>query len=107
MVVPPPADLPAFERIAIDAAASRPMRVSVQLVRNQNGHWSRWQRSIYLDQTRRTVSIAFADMRPGPPEVEGTVPLAAIDALVILIDTNNTQPGTSGEVAFNRIAYQR
>lgn len=104
--MPAPSDLSRYDRITFDAAASRPARLAVQLIRNDGARWSRWQRSVYLDRTPRTVSIFFDDMRPAAPEA-GPVPLASIHALVFQIDTNNTRPGTSGEIIFNRVAYQR
>jgi hypothetical protein len=104
--MPVPGDLSRYDRITFDGSASRPLRMVVQFVRNDGGRWSRWQRSVYLDSTPRTVSIFFDDLRPAAPEAE-PVPLSSIHALVFQIDTNNTPPGTDGEIIFNRIAYQR
>ena len=101
-----PPDLALHDRLTIEGAATAPMRVEVQLVRDDGGIWSRWRRSVYLDQDPRTVTISFEDMKPAVP-ASGPPPLTSIQALVFLIDTNNTQPGTSGEIVFNRVAYQR
>jgi hypothetical protein len=103
---PVPGDLARHDRITFAATASRPLRIVVQFIRNDDGRWSRWQRSVYLDDAPRTISIFFGDMRPATPAT-GPVPLSSVDALVFQIDTNNTEPGTDGEIIFDRIAYQR
>jgi hypothetical protein len=101
-----PPDFSAYDQLTFDAAAAAPMRVEVQLVRDDGGTWSRWRRSVYLEREPRTVTIPFDDMTPAAPAA-GAPPLATIQALVFLVDTNNTKPGTSGEIVFNRIAFQR
>jgi hypothetical protein len=101
-----PSDLDRYDRLTIEASASAPMRVEIQLMRDDGGFWSRWRRSLYLDPEPRDITISFEDMRPADPAT-GPPPLAAIQALVLLVDTNNTLPGTSGEIIFNRIAFQR
>ena len=101
-----PPEFARYDRVTFEAAASAPMRVEVQLVRDDAGTWVRWRRSVYLDRTSRTITLPFADMTPAAPAA-GPAPLASIQALVFLVDTNNTQPGTTGEIVFNRIAFQR
>ena len=51
-------------RFSFRAHASRPVRISVQ-ARCDDGSAAaqRWVRSVYLDQTPREVTVAFADMR--------------------------------------------
>jgi hypothetical protein len=101
-----PPDLARYDRLIIEASAAAPMRVEIQLVRDDGGIWSRWRRSVYLDREPRTVTVSFDEMRPADPAT-GAPPLASIQALVFLVDSNNTQPGTKGEIVFNRVAYQR
>ncbi len=95
-----------YDRVTIRARASRPLRISVQLRASSRHDSQRWQRSVYLDATARTVTIFLDDVNPMEGAV-GRAPLARIDALLFVIDTNNTAPGTSGEIAFSQIAYQR
>lgn len=101
-----PPDLAGYDRLAIEASASSPMRVEVQLVRDDGGIWSRWRRSVYLDREPRSITIFFDEMRPAAPAT-GPPPLTSIQALLFLVDTNNTQPGTGGEIIFKRVAFQR
>jgi hypothetical protein len=44
-------------------------------------------------------------MRPAPGAVAGPAPLASIGALMFVIDTRNTKPGTSGEITLSEMAY--
>jgi hypothetical protein len=95
------------DRITLRASASRPLRLSVELRASGNDDPPRWQRSVYLDRTPRTVTILFSDLRPVAGNAAGPVPLASIGALLLAIDANNTMPGTSGEIAFSEIACER
>jgi hypothetical protein len=114
LLAPVPPDLSQYDRLMVDAEASGPMRVTIQLVRDNSGSWSTWRRSVYLDSVPRTMTIFFDDLTPGPLRLRsgqaassGQPPLADIDALVFGVDTANTRPGSSGEIIFNRVAFQR
>jgi len=61
-LVMPAGEIAGHDRIAFTAAASRPMRVSVQL-RVAEAGGERWQRSVYLDETARGVVVPFEEMR--------------------------------------------
>jgi hypothetical protein len=82
----------------VTANSPRPMRLSVQ-VRIPEGGGLRWQRSIYLDGSRREPAvIALRDMKaieapPGTP-----LDLSRVDTLLFVVDTVNAKPGSSGEV---------
>ena len=95
------------DRITLRASASRPLRLSVELRASGDADPPRWQRSVYLDRTPRTVTILFSDLRPIARNAAGPVPLPSIEALMLAIDANNTMPGTSGEIVFSEIAYER
>jgi hypothetical protein len=99
-------DLPRHDRITLRASASRPLRLSVELRAAGQDDPPRWQRSVYLDRTPRTVTILFSDFRPVDRPLAGPVPLSSIGALLLAIDANNTLPGTSGEIVFSEIAYE-
>jgi hypothetical protein len=101
-----PPEFARYDRLTFEASAAAPMRVEVHLVRDDGGTWMRWRRSVYLDRGSRTITLPFAEMKPAAPAT-GAPPLAFIQALVFLVDTNNTQPGTTGEIVFNGIAFQR
>jgi hypothetical protein len=66
----------------------------------------RWSRSVYLDETKRIVSIHFDELKP-----LGTargVPLREeIRDLLFVVDTVNTKQGASGQVWLDEIRYFR
>jgi len=90
--------LAAYESVTFSAHADHPMRVAVQLRPAGRNNPPRWQRSVYLDQSPRTITVLFADLRPVPRTAPAAVPLPAIDAIMFVVDTNNTAPGTAGVV---------
>jgi hypothetical protein len=97
--------LTAYRSVTFTGRADRPMRIGVQLRPAGHDNPPRWQRSVYLDTSPRTVTIGFADLRPVPRSVTDPVPLASIDALMFVVDTNNTAPGTSGVVTFSALVW--
>jgi hypothetical protein len=99
--------LSGHDRITLRAHASRPLRLSVELRASGEDDPPRWQRSVYLDRTPRTVTILFSDLRPIARNSAGPVPVPSIEALMLAIDANNTLPGTSGEIVFSEIACER
>src|SRR5262249_39008503 len=103
----PRAALVPYRRLAFSARASRPLRVVVSLRPGGTSNPPRWIRSVYLDQTLRDVTIFFDDRRPSVSSASAQVPLDTIEALMFVIDTTNTKPGTRGEIAFSRVALER
>ena len=92
-----------FNRLAFRASASRPMRLSVQL-RLPDGR--RWQRSVYLDETAREIVVPMAAMTS---VTGGTrrMHLERANALLFVVDTVNTSPGTAGETWIDSISWQQ
>ena len=76
------------------------MRLSVQLRRplDTPGEGERWVRSVYVDSTPRDIIVRFDDMRPVPPARTPHPPLDKVHALLFVVDTEHTPPGTSGRV---------
>jgi hypothetical protein len=70
-----------------------------------NNNPPRWQRSVYLDQMTRTVTVFFDDMHAVPGHVAAAPPLASIGSLMFIVDTTNTKPGSSDEIILSEIAY--
>lgn len=84
------------EALTLEAHASRPMRVSVQL-RGPDGTPAgrRWTRSIYLDETTRQLRLPLRDFVPvdhDQPMGDGT----DLDTLLFVIDHVNAALGSSG-----------
>ena len=97
--------LTAYRGVTFTAHASRPTRIGVQLRPAGRDNPPRWQRSVYLDASPRTITIDFADMHPVPRSVTGELPLGSIDAVMFVVDTNNTAPGTSGAVTVGGLVW--
>lgn len=97
--------LTAYRSVTFTGRADHPMRIGVHLRPRGRDNPPRWQRSVYLDESPRTVTIEFADLRPLPRTVTTAVPLASIDAVMFVIDTNNTAPGTSGVVTIGALMW--
>jgi hypothetical protein len=89
-------DSPAVTEIVMRARADRPMRVAVQLrLPGETTH--RWQRSIYLDPTERTVRIPLADFSPVEAAAQ-RLDAAPIHSVLLVVDTLNHRPGARGRV---------
>jgi hypothetical protein len=93
-----------WDRVAFEAAAARPMRVSVQ-VRTPGGE--RWIRSAYVDATTRTVAVRFDDMRPAEPGIQAAPRLDQVDSLLVVVDTVNTQTGKAGNLVLGHARLER
>jgi hypothetical protein len=99
--VPPPVGLAS---IAFTGRSSRPMRVSVQLRASDGGAGRRWTRSIYLDDSTRRAVLPLDEFRPAGHEAP--VNLAAIDAVLFVVDSLNTALGSSGQFWLDDIAFE-
>lgn len=85
----------AFDGMTLVAHADRPTRVSVQ-VRFLGGQ--RWRRSVYLDETTRTISFPLEEFEPADPASVLRPTAARIRSVLVVVDTLNTRPGTRGVV---------
>lgn len=91
------------DRLAFHVLASRPMRVSVQARQPQTG--ARWQRSIYVDATRREVVVPLSDFRSVGSA--GALDPSSTDSLLFVVDTVNTLPGTNGTLTIGGLKVGR
>jgi hypothetical protein len=94
-----------YASVSFSGRADHPMRVAVQLRPGGHDNPPRWQRSVYLDESPRTVTVSFSDMQPVPRTTATPVPLGSIDALMFVVDTNNTAPGTTGVVTIGGVVW--
>lgn len=99
--------LASFDRIVFTANADRPMRVSVQLRAPGGQQGERWQRSVYLDEMPREITVFFDDMRAAGPTRSERAPLDAVESILFVVDTVNTPLGGSGRVGIDDVTYGR
>ena len=72
------------------------MRLAVQLRFSGTPDVQRWQRSVYLDETSRELTVFFDEMTPVGETTTGEPPLHQVQALLFVIDTLNTLPSNRG-----------
>ena len=97
--------LTGYGSVTFSGRADHPMRIAVTLRPAGRDNPPRWQRSVYLDESPRTITVVFSDMQPVPRTVAAPVPLGSIDALMFVVDTNNTAPGTTGAVTIGAVVW--
>jgi len=105
-VMPAGAAVAMYDRLMFSARADRPMRLSVQL-RASEGGGERWHRSVYLDQTPRTVDLPFSDFRPRGTTSSALPVLSRVDAILFVIDTVNAKIGSNGQIQIDDIRLAR
>jgi len=104
-VVDAGSDLPRFDRVVFTGRAIKPMRLTIQLRAPDDGD-RRWGRSVYLDETARTVTIALAELLP-LGTATGSPPLGDVRDLLFVVDTVHSKQGASGQVWLDDIRYVR
>jgi hypothetical protein len=98
-----PAGVTGSDRIAFTVRTEQPMRVSVQL-RSARG---RWQRSVYVDTTYQDRTVYFDEMIPAGASEASKPALAEIRSILLVVDSTNTRPGTSGRVWITQPRLER
>jgi hypothetical protein len=74
------------------------MRLSVQIRLHGTGD-QRWRQSVYLDETPRSVRLRLQDFEPVGRTTSRRPIVVPLQALLFVVDTVNTKPGTSGQVS--------
>ena len=95
-----------FDRLIFTIRALRPMRLSVQVRASGQAQDVRWRRSVYLDDTPRTIAVFLDDMTPVGQAAGRPVPSGIHDVLFV-VDTVNAAPGSSGQIWIDDIKYAR
>jgi hypothetical protein len=108
--MPATAAIATHGRLVFTARAIHPMRIIVQLrapTGGAGGEGERWQRSVYLDQTPRTIQLPFDDFRPVGPTTRATLALADVQSVLFVVDTVNTRIGSNGQFWLDDIKYAK
>jgi hypothetical protein len=96
-----------YDRLVFTTQSSRPTRIWVQL-RIPGGTQSRsWHRSVYVDETPRTVIVPFAEMQPLEAATTGPPALAEVRDVLFVVDTINTRPGVNGQLWLDEVRLGR
>ena len=97
IAVPLPTDFfRGADRVSFTGRSAAPMRVSVQVRLSATG--ARWQRSVALSTSPSDVSVALRELTPVDAEPGTPLDLGGVDAILVVVDTVNTAPGSAGEV---------
>jgi hypothetical protein len=98
-------NLTRFRGVMFTARSMQPMRLMLE-VRATGGADRRWGKSVYLDQTARTVTIAFDEMS-AMGSATGSPVLEHVRDLLFVVDSGHTKQGSSGQVWLDDIRYVR
>ena len=95
------------DQLRLRIRGDREQRISVQVRVHGEAGEERWQRSLYVSEDMREVTVAFQDLVPlgqaGPEPPD----LSDVQALLFVVDTVNTPPATSGVVWLDEVRLER
>lgn len=93
------------EQIAVEAEASGPMRLSVQL--KFPGGDERWVKSVYVDANRRTVVVPVSQMVRSDRQPRPMPPTTAATSLLFVSDLTNAAPGSERTFTLRNVRFIR
>ena len=83
---------------AITASSETPMRLSLQVRVPGGRDGRRWRKSLYLDREVRTYVVSLSELEPVERGSMLRPIVARVQSVLLVIDTVNTLPGSSGIV---------
>ena len=87
------------DAMAFSVRAETPMRISVQVRADvSGGQPERWEHSVFVDTNEREHRVRFADMTPVGRTRAERPPALDVRAIMFVVDTTNTKPGSSGRL---------
>lgn len=89
-------DRSGVEFIEFTARAAAPMRIDMQVRLFGGKDGQRWRGSAYVDATARRIKLWLRDLEPAGFVTSQRPNFAPIQALLFVVDTLNTKPGTAG-----------
>jgi hypothetical protein len=92
-----------FDRIVVAGRASRPLRLSLQVRLPVGPDGLRFRKSIYLDETPRTVIVPLQDMQPVERTTTQRPIVAHVQEMLVVMDTVNTAAGSEGTIWLNYV----
>jgi hypothetical protein len=85
------------------ARAHAAMRLSVQVRLPGSRDGQRWRQSVYLDTMPRSIDLRLEDFEPVDVTTSRRPVAASVHALLFVVDTVNTLPGTAGTVWISEV----
>jgi hypothetical protein len=95
-----------IEGISFVGRALKPMRISLQVRLPGGRDGQRWQRSIYLDQMPRAISLRLQDFEPVDAPTTRRPIVVPLQGLLFVVDTVNALPATSGRFSIADLTLQ-
>jgi hypothetical protein len=95
-----------FRRVTFSVRSDRATRLGVQL-RIPGPGGDRWERSVYVDPTRRHYSVDFDDMTPIDVTRSARPAMDAVRDLMFVIDTTHVRAGSSGDLWIEEVVLTR
>jgi hypothetical protein len=102
-----PAGADPIERIEFAASARAPMRISLQVRVAGGPDGQRWGKSIYVDETVRSISVRLSDLQPIDRRTALRPVVARLQSVLVVIDTVNTRTGSAGELSLRNVRFVR
>ena len=84
------------ERLQLRMTSDVPRRLWVQLRAPGSRDGERWGKTFYVDAGLRLIEVRFGDLRPIGAVSTERPPLERMDSLLLVVDTLNSHPGTTG-----------
>jgi hypothetical protein len=96
---PRDAGLRGLQRLQLRARSDgAPRRIWAQLRLPGAGGGERWGKTFFVDTTLTSIDLVFADFQPIGPVSAGRPLLDRVDSLLLVVDTLNNEPGSSGRI---------
>jgi hypothetical protein len=99
--------LGAHDRLQVRVQSDQPRRLWAQLRASDSQRGERWGRSFPVGPDLESLELRFTDFRPLEAGSAARPPLDRVDSLLLVIDTVNTRPGSTGRLAFTDLWLAR
>ena len=83
------------------------MRISLQVRVAGGPDGQRWGRSLYVDETSKSISVRLADLQPIDRRTALRPVVARVQSVLVVIDTVNTRTGSAGEFSLQNVRFVR
>jgi hypothetical protein len=99
--------LAAHDRLRLRVRSDQPRRLWAQLRAPGSQEGERWGRSFVVGVELESLELRFDEFRPLGAVSSTRAPLDRVDSLLLVVDTVNTAPGSSGRIAMTDLWLAR